>query len=108
MERVIKETINEGKAIDLKEIAEEVFYQEPDAKMTYVSEIKNQGISKPVLNPNHVKIALKKTQKLKTDTGIEITIPLDYYHNKDFIEVVNMPDDRLSIHIKNMGHIEIK
>ena len=32
-ERVIKETINEGKDIDMKEIAEEVFYQVPEAKV---------------------------------------------------------------------------
>ena len=107
-ERVIKEIVNEGKDIDLKEIAEEVLYQEPVAKMAYVSEIENSGIDQPVLNQNFVKMALKKTQKLKTDTGIEITIPLDYYHNKDYIEVINMPDGRLSIQIKNIGNIENK
>ena len=45
-ERVIKETINEGKDIDMKEIAEEVFYQTPEAKLAYVAEIENQGIEK--------------------------------------------------------------
>ena len=43
-----------------------------------------------------------------TDTGIEITIPLDYYNNKDYIEVLNMPDGRLAIQIKNIGNIENK
>ena len=108
LERVIKETINEGNDIDLKEIAEEVFFQAPEAKLSYLTEIENQGIKNPVVNQNHVKMPLKKTQKLKTDTGIEITIPLDYYNNKDFIEVVNMPDGRLAIQIKNIGNIENK
>ena len=108
LERAIKETINEGNDIDLKEIAEEVFYDTPEAKLTYFTGIENQGIDKPVLNQNAVKMALKKTQKLKTDTGIEITIPLDYYNNKDYIEVMNMPDGRLSIQIKNIGNIENK
>ena len=107
-ERVIKETINEGKDIDMKEIAEEVFYQTPEAKLAYVAEIENQGIEKPVQNANRVKMPLKKTQKIKTDTGIEITIPLDYYNNKDYIEVINMPDGRLAIQIKNIGNIENK
>ena len=107
-ERVIKETINAGRDIDMKEIAEEVFYQAPEAKMAYVAEIENQGIEKPVQNTNWVKMPLKKTQKLKTDTGIEITIPLDYYNNKDYIEVLNMPDGRLAIQIKNIGNIENK
>lgn len=108
LERVIKETINEGKDLDMKEIAEEVFYQVPEAKMAYVTEIENHGIEKPVQNANWVKMPMKKTQKIKTDTGIEITIPLDYYNNKDYIEVINMPDGRLSIQIKNIGNIENK
>ncbi|MEO3110649.1 nucleoid-associated protein, partial [Turicibacter sanguinis] len=109
LERVIKETINEGKDLDLKEVAEEVFYQVPEAKLTYVTQIEeDHGIKKPVQNTNWVKMPLKKTQKIKTDTGIEITIPLDYYNNKDYIEVINMPDGRLSIQIKNVGNIENK
>ena len=109
LERVIKETINEGKDLDLKEVAEEVFYQVPEAKLTYVTQIEeDHGLKKPVQNTNWVKMPLKKTQKIKTDTGIEITIPLDYYNNKDYIEVINMPDGRLSIQIKNVGNIENK
>ena len=34
----------------MKEIAEEVFYQTPEAKLAYVAEIENQGIEKPVHN----------------------------------------------------------
>ena len=107
-ERVMKETINEGKDIDIKEIAEEVFYQAPEIKDSYIAEIENHGIEKPVQNANWVKMPIKKTQKIKTDTGIEITIPLDYYNNKDYIEVINMPDGRTAIQIKNVGNFENK
>jgi len=105
-ERVIKETINEGEDLDMKEIAEEVFFEAPEARTAYVEEMKSLGIDKPVVNQNYVKMPLRKSQKLVTDTGIEITIPLDYYNNKEFVEVQSGPDGRLSIQIKNIGNIE--
>ena len=106
LERTIKEAINEGNDLNIKEIAEEVFYQTPEAKKSYVKEMKNQGIEKPIINPNKVKLPLKKKQKIKTDTGIEITIPLDYYNNKDYIELENTPDGRIAIRLKNIGVVE--
>lgn len=107
-ERTVKEMVNEGRSLDLEEVAEEVFYQEPEVKKLYVEEVNKFGIEKPVLNQNRVKMPIKKHQKIKTDTGIEITIPLDYYNNKDYIELVNMPDGRISIQIKNVGKVENK
>ena len=108
LERTIKETVNEGEDIDFKEVAEEVFFQSPEAKAQFISEVASQGIVKPVENHNNVKLPLKKTLRLKTDIGIEITVPMDYYNNKDYIEVVNTPDGRLAIQIKNIGNIENK
>jgi len=107
-ERVIKETVNEGEDLDMGAIAEEVFFEAPEARTAYVEEMKELGIDKPVINQSYVKMPLRKTQKLVTDTGIEITIPLDYYNNKEFIEVTNTPDGRLSIQIKNIANIENK
>ncbi|MCL1949101.1 MAG: nucleoid-associated protein [Turicibacter sp.] len=107
-ERVIKETVNVGEDLDMGVIAEEVFFEAPEARLAYVEQLKGHGIDKPVINQNLVKMPLRKTQRLVTDTGIEITIPLDYYNNKEFVEVVNGPDGRLSIQIKNIGNIENK
>jgi len=107
-ERVIKEAVNEGEDLDMGVIAEEVFFEAPEAQTAYVRQMESLGIDKPVINQSYVKMPLRKTQKLVTDTGIEITIPLDYYNNKDFVEVTNTPDGRLSIQIKNIGTLENK
>ena len=105
-ERVIKEAVNEGEDLNMEVIAEEVFFEAPQAQKAYVQEMIGHGIDKPVINQNFVRMPLRKNQKLLTDTGIEITIPLDYYNNKDFIEVISSADGRLSIQIKNIGNIE--
>lgn len=46
-----------------------------------------------------------KTHKIKTDKGIELIVPVDYYQNKDYIEFINNEDGTLSIQINNIGEI---
>ena len=46
-----------------------------------------------------------KNHKIKTDTGIEVSFPADYFKNKDFIEFINNPDGTISIQLRNIGKI---
>ena len=40
--------------------------------------------------------------KIKTDNGIELTVPTDVYKDKDAIEFINNPDGTISILITNV------
>ena len=42
-------------------------------------------------------------QKLTTDTGIEITIPMEEYRNPDHVEFITNMDGTISVLIKNIG-----
>lgn len=106
LERTIKETINEGKDLNLSEIAEEVFHESPEAIQSYSEEAKKVGIEKPVENQNKVKLPIKKMQKIITDTGIEINIPLDYYNNKDYIQLEKTKEGRFSIQLINIANVQ--
>jgi len=46
-----------------------------------------------------------RNHKIKTDTGIEITFPVDYTHDQRYIDFINNPDGTISIEIKNVGKI---
>ena len=46
-----------------------------------------------------------KTQKIKTDTGIELIITVDYYRNKDYFEFTTDESGKISIRLKNIGEI---
>lgn len=46
-----------------------------------------------------------RTQKLKTDIGIEINFPSHFYNDKDVIEFINNPDGSISILIKNVNKV---
>ena len=49
-----------------------------------------------------------RQHKIKTDTGIEISFPVEYMKNRDFIEIVTNPDGTLRIELKNINKISNK
>lgn len=46
-----------------------------------------------------------KMHKIKTDTGIEISIPVQHYEDNQYVEFLSNPDGTLSLSIKNIGKI---
>ena len=44
--------------------------------------------------------------KLKTDTGIELVIPTDYFDNTDFVEFAKSADGSISITLKQIQNID--
>ena len=73
----------------------------------YDEQVKNAGFAEN--QPIHVdkEATLKKilNHKLKTDTGIELTIPVDYFDNTEYVEFSNNPDGSLSITLKHINNI---
>jgi hypothetical protein len=46
-----------------------------------------------------------KKHRIKTDEGIEISIPYEYYMDKDKLEVIKNSDGTVSILIKNVNRV---
>ncbi|EHQ92115.1 nucleoid-associated protein [Desulfosporosinus youngiae] len=91
--------------LDTTELGKEVFNSSPIMQEEYIKEVKNTGIPETVKVDRSFAIKKGKNHRIKTDTGIEITFPADYFHNKDYIEFINNPDGTLSIEMKNIGKI---
>lgn len=87
------------------ELGKEIFNFSEEMQKEFVIEAKNAGIPETVNIDKTYVIRTNKTHKIKTDTGIEISFPVDYFQNKDYIDFVNNPDGTLSIEIKNIGKI---
>ena len=45
-------------------------------------------------------------QKLKTDTNIEITFPVEYMEEPDKFEVIHLDDGTIRIEIRNVSHVQ--
>lgn len=94
--------------LDLKKAGEEVFKKEPAMQADYNRAIEEDGFNEPVKMNQEATIKQVSKHKLKTDTGIELTIPTNYFDNTEFIEFNNNEDGTLSITLKHIGSIKNK
>lgn len=103
----LAEGIEETNSIQVDLVAESVFGDNQQIKREYLEEVKKLGLVEniveiPLTNNTNKKY---RTQKLKTDSGIEINFPSNFYDNKELIEFINNPDGTISILIKNITKV---
>ena len=101
----VSEAADEDECIAPWEIGEEVFEDEPLQKR-YEQAIAEAQVPERVPVKKEAVKRVAKNHKIRTDTGIEITFPAEYFENPDFIEFVSNPDGMISIELKNIGSIE--
>ena len=91
--------------LDLKRAGEEVFKEQPAMQADYNRRLEEQGFDKPVQMDQEATLKKVAKHKLKTDTGIELAIPTDYFDNTQFVEFHNEADGTLSITLKHIASI---
>ena len=106
IKKVIAESIEKNDNINIEDVADNIFKKNVELKREYMDVIEKVGFREKVV-PVSEKIVEKsfKRQKIKTDSGIEISLPVEYYGNSEKIEFINNPDGTISIVIKNVGGI---
>lgn len=108
MKSIIADTVDRQAPIDVEEIAEILFAEKPLVKKDFTQEVKDKGIEEKV-DVEYVKPRRsERVQKIKTDNGIEIIIPVDYMNSKDYVEFVTQSDGTISIQLKNITNITSK
>lgn len=103
----LAESIEESNEIKVDMVADKVFGENTSLKKAYVEEVQKAGLVENTVKLPEAVNAGKKfmTQKLKTDSGIEINFPAHFYDNQDVMEFINNPDGTISILIKNVGKV---
>jgi len=104
----ITETIQDSPNVEPKEIGREIFKSNPSMQASYMEQIQEAGLPERVEVEQESTLKRLRNHKLKTDTGIELTIPLDYFNNTDFVEFNNNPDGTLSITLKRILNVTNK
>lgn len=107
LKTLLMESVQEQK-ISTEEIAEEIFQDKIIAKRDFKDDLFKHGIDETILLENVRPRKSDKTQKIKTDNGIEITIPIDFMTNKEHVEFVTENDGTISIKLKNIQSIMSK
>jgi hypothetical protein len=101
----IVENAVESDYLDPIELGKKVFSSSPMLQEEYIKEIKTAGMPETVQVDQDFAIKKNKSHRIKTDTGIEIEFPVDYFKNNDYIEFINNPNGTISIELKNIGKI---
>lgn len=100
----IIENTEVSECLEPRQLGKEIFASKV-MQEEFVREVQNAGIPETVKIEKTFAVKTARNHKIKTDTGIEITVPIDYFQNKDYIEFINNPDGTLAIELKNIGKI---
>ena len=107
--KAIYEELGEKGSLNVEEVKEKVFPDSPQMQADLTEKLEKYHLEKEVIRPQSEN-TVKKFQKqhLTTDTGIEITIPMEEYKNPDRVEFLTNPDGTISVLIKNIGRLQSK
>ena len=104
----ILENTEVSEYLDPVELGKEVFAASPLMQQEYMQEVDQAGIAGAIKIDKGLAVRTGRTHKIKTDIGLEISIPIDYFQNKDYVDFFNNPDGTLSIELKNIGKLTDK
>lgn len=109
IKKVIYEELEEKGSLHVEEVKEKVFRNSPQMQADLEEKLEKYHLSNEVVAPRSEQTVRKfQKQHLTTDTGIEITIPMDQYGNPDRVEFLTNPDGTVSVLIKNIGKLSTK
>lgn len=107
LKKAAYEVVLEEGVLDVEKTIEKAFPEEGELKEIYKENLSRAGLMStqiPLKEQTFSRVLSK--QKIKTDTGVEITIPIEYYKDKDKLEFIPNEDGTISILIKNVGKID--
>lgn len=109
VKKAITESIEESNNIDIEHIKKKTFNDNLELQQIYSEELEAKGVHEqhiPV-NENVIK-KIPKMQRLVTEDGIELKIPISYLSTEEKVEFINNPDGTISILLKNIRDIQDK
>lgn len=97
----LKTCVDESSIVEIDRITNSVFDGNFSAQQRYKEEVAQKGISGRAFEvTSEIEKTVARKQKITTDTGIEISLPVDYLENQKKIEFIMNEDGTMSILIK--------
>jgi len=104
--KVIYDSLEEEGMISIDRVADTVFADDENVKTEYLKKIQDAGVNNSLKFNGNTPEKNFRRYKIKTDNGIELSIPMQIYQNKNVIEFINNPDGTVSIIIKQINSIK--
>lgn len=104
---IIKQELEENQgAIRVEAISEKIYGDTPEIKEAFDAKLEKYHMEKAEVHPQSEQTTRKfEKQYLKTDTGIEINIPMEQYQDINQVEFITNADGTISVLIKNINKI---
>jgi len=100
------EALEETGKIDLEKFIDQTFPDREEIKDVFMDKLEKKGLEKPVVQLEEKTITRNFVkQKVKTDNGIEIKIPVELYNDPNTMEFTTAPNGKINIVLKNIGKI---
>lgn len=109
IKKAIYEELEETGALAVEQVKEKVFKDCPEMQAELEEKLEKYNLANEVVQPKS-EATIRKFQKqhLTTDTGIEITIPMEEYKDPEKVEFITNEDGTISVLIKNIGRLSTK
>lgn len=106
IKKAVKDTILDQGVISVDSVMEKAFENTEQLKQIYETSLEKSGIEKKekIEIPQRV-ISKYQKQKIVTETGIEINIPIDYYGDDSKLEFLPSDNGTVSLIIKNIKNL---
>lgn len=102
----ISESISRTNTIPVLDIMMDTFGNDDEVFESCMEHMLELGIKEAKVDVSSNSIRNKfATQKIKTDTGIEIKMPTHLFKDSDFFEIVNEADGTITLKIKNISQV---
>lgn len=106
---ILKKEIENTGSIDVEKISEKIYGDVPEIKEEFETKMEKYHMEKAQVTPQSEKTVKKfEKQYLKTDTGIEINIPMEQYQDSNQVEFITNADGTISVLIKNINKISAR
>ncbi len=102
----IASAVEEGMILNTETMVSEVFEDEPEMAQVFLKKAEEKTLPKETELPKaSIRMTMKK-QKIRTDTGIEITFPAAYSDSHEYIEFIRNDDGSYTIEIRSVNQID--
>lgn len=106
---IIHQELQENGSFTVEGIADKIFEAKPELKQEFQEKMEKYDMVHEEIRPQSEKTVKKyETQVLKTDSGIEIKIPMKEYNDPSSVEFITEEDGSVSVLIKNIGCLTAK
>lgn len=107
--RILKKEMEETGAIRVENISQKIYGDTPEIKEEFDAKMEKYHMEKAEVKPQSEQTTKRfEKQYLKTDTGIEINIPMEQYQDINQVEFITNVDGTISVLIKNINKIMTK